>query len=107
MVRFTPTTETVPPVAAQDDGVEHGGVGADRLDHRLGAPARRWPPAPGASPGADRASIGSAPEPLGPGQPLGHHVDGQDARRAEERGALQRHDPDRAEADDDHGRTRA
>ena len=104
-MRLTPTTETVPPVAAQETRVEHGGVGPDRLDDDLGAPStgrlehlRRS----GCEPGVD----GLGAEALGPGQPLGHHVHGQDAGRTEERGALQRHDADRAEPDDDHGRPR-
>jgi len=46
-------------------------------------------------------------ERLGPGEPLGDHVDGEDAGRAEERGALQRHDADGPQPHDDDGRSRA
>ena len=56
----------------------------------------------GTTPGVDRFG----PETFGAGQPLGHYVDGENARRAEEGGALDRHDTHRTEADDDHGRTR-
>ena len=53
----------------------------------------------GCDPGVDRLGT----EALGPGQALGHDVHGEEARRPEERGALERHDPHGAEAHDDHG----
>ena len=45
--------------------------------------------------------MGSAPSSRGPGEAIGHHVDGEDARRAVELRALEREDADRAEPDDD------
>ena len=104
--RFTPTTEMVPPGAAHRMASLIGLVGADRLDHRLGAP-----PAGGLVDLGDRVAAGGVDglgaELLGPGQAVGDHVDGQDARRAVELGALEREHADGAEPDDDDGVARA
>ena len=82
-------------------GVHDGGVGPDRLDHALGTASaggledlRRA--------GRDAGVDWLRPVAFGAGQPLGNDIHGKDARRAEERCALQRHDPDGAEAHDDH-----
>ena len=106
MFRFTPTTETVPPVAAQETAstTVASAPTASMTDSAPRPPrglhhllvARRLP-------GIDR--LGS--QLLGPGQPLGHHVDGQDARRAEQSGALHGHDADGTEPDDDDGGPRS
>ena len=106
MFRFTPTMETVPPVAAHErasstvasaptasmtDSAPR--LAARRCEHLFGVPGRG-------------AAMGLGPEVLGPGQALGHHVDGEDARRAEERGALHRHDADGSEPHHHDGRAR-
>ena len=104
-MRFTPTTEIGAARSGAGDGVHDGGVGPDRLDHALGTPtARRLQDLrrSGRDAGIDRLR----PEPLGAGQPFGHDVHGKNARRAEERCALQRHDADGTEADHDHGGAR-
>ena len=85
MVRFTPTTETVPPGGGAGHGVEDRWRPRPTASiTRLGAPAagrledlRRT----GCDPGVD----GLGPEALGAGQAFGHHVHGEDARRPEER----------------------
>ena len=105
MVRFTPTTEMVPPGAAHDTASTMV-ASAPTASITLSAPrppvaSRTW-----SAPGADAGVDGLRPEALGAGQALGHHVHGEDARRPEERRGLQRHDPDGAEAHDDHGGAR-
>ena len=85
------------------EGVEHGRIGPDGLDHRVGTPATGGLEHLGRSrcdAGIDRFG----PQRLGPGQPLGDHVHRQDPGGAEERGALQRHDADGAQPHDDHRR---
>ena len=105
-VRLTPTTESVPPGAALETASTIV-ASAPTASITLSAPrppvaSSTWS-ATGCDAGVDRLGA----EALGPGQALGHHVHGQDARRTEERGALERHDPDGAEADHDHGGARS
>ncbi len=102
MLRLTPTTETVPPAAAHPMAsvTVSSAPMASMTDSAPRPPvaSRTW-----ADAGATRAVDDLRAEAFGPSEALGDHVDRQDAGRTEELGTLQRHDADRAEADDDHG----
>ena len=102
MLRFTPTTETVPPGAAEDTASTM--VASDpTASITLSAPRPPVASSTCAAPGAIARIDRLCPEALGPGQTLRHDVHGENASRPEERRAVQRHDPDRAEPDDDDG----
>ena len=104
MLMVTPTTETVPPGAAQPTASAMVRSAPDGLDDRVGAaPGGEGQHPGGAAAGPVGPGVhGLGPHGLGPGQAVGHGVDGQQAGRAEEAGALEGQQPHRPQPDHRH-----
>ena len=104
MERLTPTIDTVPPLAAQDSAST---MVASAPTASMTDSAPRPPVASSTcpDPGAVRASMGSAPRRSARARRSGTTSTARIRAGPEERRALQRHDADRPEAHDDHGRS--
>ena len=76
------------------------GLVADGLDSPVDALAARWRRMIASTGSPPAMSTGSAPISVGEGEAVGLLVDDEDARRAPDEGAVGRHEPDRAGAED-------